>query len=136
FCYQNARALVFPSLDEGFGLPVIEALQNGLPVIASDIPVLREIGKDMLMYIDPYDSLTLASRISQIADTGIEAQYMPKDFHWLSWQESSEQFLDKVLGGTSWKLPLFMTGWSVLVAQSAYWLNCLGNFRRLISLPW
>ena len=42
----GARALVLPSRDEGFGLPVLEALAAGTPVLASDLPVLREVGGD------------------------------------------------------------------------------------------
>ena len=44
--YKGATALIFPSYYEGFGLPIIEAMQFGLPIICSDIPVFREIGKD------------------------------------------------------------------------------------------
>lgn len=48
--YKGATALIFPSYYEGFGLPIIEAMQFGLPIICSDIPVFREIGKT-LFYI-------------------------------------------------------------------------------------
>ena len=48
-----ARALLMPSHAEGFGLPVVEALQVGTPVIASDLPVFREIAGDIPMYVDP-----------------------------------------------------------------------------------
>src|SRR5690606_41287928 len=41
YCYMNARSLVFPSYLEGFGLPLVEAMQRGLPAMASDIPVFR-----------------------------------------------------------------------------------------------
>ncbi|MCX5749197.1 MAG: glycosyltransferase family 1 protein [Candidatus Saganbacteria bacterium] len=51
--YKGATALVFPSLYEGFGFPLLEAMSCGCPVIASDIPVFREIGKDNVEYFDP-----------------------------------------------------------------------------------
>lgn len=51
--YHNAIALVFPSLMEGFGLPALEALALGCPVIASDIPVFHEILGDAVTYFDP-----------------------------------------------------------------------------------
>ena len=49
----GARALLFPSLAEGFGLPMVEALAVGTPVIASDLPVFREIGQGIPDLIDP-----------------------------------------------------------------------------------
>jgi glycosyltransferase involved in cell wall biosynthesis len=50
---QAARALLFPSLVEGFGLPLAEALNAGTPVIASDLGVFREVGGDVPDYLDP-----------------------------------------------------------------------------------
>ena len=49
----GARALLFPSLVEGYGLPLVEALRVGTPVIASNLPVFREIGGDVPDYLDP-----------------------------------------------------------------------------------
>jgi glycosyltransferase involved in cell wall biosynthesis len=51
----SARALLFPSLAEGYGLPLVEALGIGVPVIASDLPVFREIGADIPTYLEPRD---------------------------------------------------------------------------------
>lgn len=51
----GARALLIPSFAEGFGLPVIEALALGTPVIASNLPVFREIAGDIPAYLDPLD---------------------------------------------------------------------------------
>ncbi len=53
---HGTRALLLPSLAEGFGLPLAEALASGVPVICSDIPVFREVGRDVPEYLDPLDS--------------------------------------------------------------------------------
>jgi len=53
--YRNAAALVFPSLYEGFGLPILEAMGQNCPVICSDAGSLREIGGDAVAYFDPRD---------------------------------------------------------------------------------
>ena len=52
----GARALLFPSLVEGYGLPLVEALRAGAPVIASNLPVFREIGGDVPDYRDPLNA--------------------------------------------------------------------------------
>lgn len=51
----GARALLFPSFAEGFGLPLAEALALGVPAIASDLPALREVGGEVPDYLDPLD---------------------------------------------------------------------------------
>ncbi len=53
--YGAARALLFPSVDEGFGLPIIEAMACGTPVICSAIPVFREIGGPAAFTVHPFD---------------------------------------------------------------------------------
>lgn len=67
--YRQAALYAFPSLHEGFGFPLLEAMACGTPVVASDIPVLREIGGDAAVYADPHDAdaLTEAMR-SVLAD--------------------------------------------------------------------
>ena len=52
---RGARALLMPSLAEGFGLPVVEALALGVPVLCSDLPALRESGGGVPEYLDPAD---------------------------------------------------------------------------------
>ena len=51
----GARALLMPSLAEGYGIPVVEALQQGTPVLAADLPVYRELAGDIPEYLDPQD---------------------------------------------------------------------------------
>jgi len=53
--YNACDVLLFPSLEEGQGLPVIESFSTGLPVVASDIEVLREVAGDAAIFIDPMD---------------------------------------------------------------------------------
>jgi glycosyltransferase involved in cell wall biosynthesis len=64
----GATALVLPSRDEGFGLPVIEALSAGTPVVASDLPVLREVGGDVVRYAEPGDPSSFAAALQQTLD--------------------------------------------------------------------
>ncbi len=64
--YRGAVALVFPSLDEGFGLPVIEAMAAGCPVICSDAASLPEVGADAALYVDPKDVVGWVSAIRRV----------------------------------------------------------------------
>lgn len=62
----GARALVLPSLAEGFGLPVLEAQAAGTPVICSDLPALREAAGDAAVFFDPHDVASMAAGIEKI----------------------------------------------------------------------
>lgn len=53
YLYQHAYCVAFPTFNEGFGLPMIEAFQRGIPVVASDIPILREVGGEFCSYFNP-----------------------------------------------------------------------------------
>ncbi|OIP58241.1 MAG: hypothetical protein COX79_03000 [Candidatus Levybacteria bacterium CG_4_10_14_0_2_um_filter_36_16] len=64
--YTHARALVVPSLQEGFGLPAVEALQLECLVVASDIPVHHEVLQNGVLYFDPQDSSDLVSKMEQV----------------------------------------------------------------------
>jgi glycosyltransferase involved in cell wall biosynthesis len=63
----SARALLFPSRAEGYGLPLIEALAAGLPAIVSDLPAFREICGDIPIYLDPLDSAAWEAAILDFA---------------------------------------------------------------------
>src|SRR5829696_5600162 len=70
--YQKARCLFFPSLYEGFGLPVLEGLACGLPVAASDTSSIPEVGSDLAIYFDP-------SNIDAMADALHQTLQAPRD---------------------------------------------------------
>lgn len=67
---RTATALLFPSLVEGFGLPLIEALGLGTPVIASDLPVFREISPGIPTYLDPLDGPAWQRAVLAYAEDG------------------------------------------------------------------
>lgn len=90
YAYRNARCLIFPSVAEGFGLPIAEALAQGLPAIASDIPVHREIAGDMATYIplgDPGYLFELLRSI-EICSSVLRAP-APGTLHLPTWAESA-----------------------------------------------
>jgi glycosyltransferase involved in cell wall biosynthesis len=64
----QARAVLIPSFAEGFGLPVVEALAMGAPVVASDLPALREAGGEVADYLDPLDGAAWMRAIQAYAD--------------------------------------------------------------------
>lgn len=66
--YRHGKALVFPSLAEGYGLPIAEALLNGLTVLASDTPIHREVAGEFAVYFDSVDSGSLAGLIEAWED--------------------------------------------------------------------
>jgi len=67
---QHATALVQPSLDEGFGMPVLEAMASGCPVIASDIAPLREVSAGAALHVPVRDVAALAAAMRRVASDG------------------------------------------------------------------
>ena len=73
---RGARAVVFPSLYEGFGLPVLEAMTLGTPVVTSRESSLPEIAGDAALLVDPYDADDIARAITTIVnDTDLRAEF-------------------------------------------------------------
>lgn len=66
--YKHATAFVYPSLYEGFGIPPIEAMTYGCPVVASDIEVLHEVCADAAVYVNPYEEENIAKTIEMVCN--------------------------------------------------------------------
>lgn len=88
---RHARALLFPSFVEGYGMPLVEALTLGVPVLASDLSVFHEIASDFPDYIDPLDGpgwLTWIRAYSQFESVERAAQVARiSSFHAPTWAE-------------------------------------------------
>lgn len=97
YCYKSSKALVFSSFVEGFGLPLIEALGRGLPVLASDIPVFREVIGDYGAYFDLADPASLRNVIEcfELEDPAAK-KAMLASWKWLSWRDSAEQLIGRI----------------------------------------
>ena len=68
--YAGALALVFPSLYEGFGFPVLEAMHCGTPVIASDASSLPELAGDAALLADPLDVGAIVNKMTRLSANG------------------------------------------------------------------
>lgn len=66
--YQNATCFIYPSLFEGFGIPIIEALTSGIPVITSKGSCFEETGGDACLYIDPNDTQAIGDAINSVVN--------------------------------------------------------------------
>jgi glycosyltransferase involved in cell wall biosynthesis len=94
--YRNARGLLFPSWYEGFGLPVLEAMSHGCPVIASDVTSLREVGGTAARYIDPTRPETIAEAMLALETRTDLAQLRAKSLEQsrgFSWRKAAEETL-------------------------------------------
>lgn len=92
--YSSAAALVFPSLDEGFGLPVVEAMQSGCPVITSDISCLPEVAGDAAVLVDPHSVSSISDAMLRTAEDPAVAERLRKKgllrARQFSWQKTAQ----------------------------------------------
>jgi glycosyltransferase involved in cell wall biosynthesis len=89
----RADAVIVASAAEGFGLPVIESLVRGVPVIASDIPVFREVGGEAVLYFAPGDSDALERAIGNFRADPEPWRIRAAEFEWIGWDASADQFV-------------------------------------------
>lgn len=98
--YSLSEALVFPSLYEGFGLPILEAMACGTPVITSNLPTLKEVADDTAILINPLDVNDIANAMEKIA---FDKNYKQKLIHkgldrvkQFSWEKTTKQILKAI----------------------------------------
>lgn len=96
--YNSAELLIFPSIHEGFGLPLLEAFQCQLPVACSDIDAFREVGGDAVVYFDPYESVDIANNVKILLNNEeLKLEKNKKGKKRLlnfSWESSTKKLLD------------------------------------------
>lgn len=96
--YASATALVFPSLMEGFGLPILEAMQCGCPVATSNVSSMPEVGGDAAVYFDPTDDSEIAAAMRRLAgdpqlraELSVAGTERAKSF---SWDRAADETVD------------------------------------------
>lgn len=100
--YKHCRVFAFCSLYEGFGLPILEAFYHGKPVLTSNLSSMPDVGKDAVLYVDPYDAACIAEKIEILAqgddyveELVNEGRERLKDF---TWSEAAKKTLDTLYG--------------------------------------
>ena len=97
--YQNCIFTIFPSMYEGWGLPVAESLSHGKVCISSDVSSMPEVGGDLVSYISPYNPAEAIEKIKNLCndktrrelEERIRAHYKP-----VTWQDTYESFRKEV----------------------------------------
>jgi glycosyltransferase involved in cell wall biosynthesis len=96
--YASAAVMAMPSFCDGFSLPALEAMEVGLPVMLSDIPVYREVGGDAALYFDPKDLSSIAAVITQVATEPERMAQLTTDGYVqaarFSWEKTAIESLD------------------------------------------
>jgi glycosyltransferase involved in cell wall biosynthesis len=90
--YVGATALVFPSFYEGFGIPLLEAMAHGTPVITSNTSSMREVAGSAALLVDPHDTQSIAAAMAQCLDPALSAQLGLSGRLWVrhfSWDDTA-----------------------------------------------
>ncbi|ADU64982.1 glycosyl transferase group 1 [Desulfurispirillum indicum S5] len=95
--YTASTSLIAASYGEGFGLPLIEAAQHSLPIIARDIPVFREVAREHAWYFQAHNPEQLAHAITNWLELYRSEQHpASQNLPWLTWQESAQNLWGKL----------------------------------------
>ncbi|MCX6186058.1 MAG: glycosyltransferase family 1 protein [Bacteroidetes bacterium] len=96
--YSQADAFLYPSLRESFGIPILEAMACGVPVITSNTSSMPEIANDAALYCNPFDPESIASSINQlVSDNQLKLDLIEKGLNRVnlfSWENNAKQTMD------------------------------------------
>jgi glycosyltransferase involved in cell wall biosynthesis len=96
--YKNAELFLFPTLYEGFGLPPLEAMACGCPVVVSDKGSLPEVCGDAAVYVNPYDPQDIAEGVLKVlTDENLRRNLIQKGYQQVkkfSWEQTVKKFLE------------------------------------------
>jgi len=96
--YRLADALIFPSLEEGFGIPMLEAAFNSMPIFCADIPVLRELGGEDVSYFDPDATpRSIARQIHGRLEGEITSRWARRAKHGFGWASIYAAFIEPLI---------------------------------------
>jgi mannosyltransferase len=97
YLYQNAFALVYPSLYEGFGIPPLEAMNLGCPVIASNSTSIPEVVGDAGILINPHESREIAYALDVLQDDNVRSEYINKGqarARLFTWEKAAQKHIE------------------------------------------
>lgn len=101
---SSAAILVIPSLYEGFGLPILEAFAHNIPVIASKIPAMMEVGGDACLWVDPYNEAELTIALHKLLDDPTYQQMLrtrgTERLRLYSWQRTAQKTWQAIIAST------------------------------------
>lgn len=96
--YQQATCYVFPSINEGFGIPILEAFQFGIPVMVANNTCLPEVGADAVISFNPYNPQEIAQQINQlVSDASLRQTLIEKGYKRLqdySWEKTALKLIE------------------------------------------
>ena len=95
--FLNAKIYVTPSLSEGFGIPALNAMISGVPVVASDIPTHREIYENAAAFFDPKNTKDIVKVLNKILDSSNEQEKLVRNGHKVSAKYSWSKMADETL---------------------------------------
>src|SRR5216684_3409754 len=92
--FRGARGFIYPSMFEGFGMPVLEAMAAGVPVACSNIPPLREIAGSTVHYFDPSSDSEIGAALRLLADGTISTEAATERAREFTWDKTARETLD------------------------------------------